>query len=103
LRTCRNCSKLAHSPASNFVFATTSLAPVSPAADALTPRMAWPMSNPTDASLDPADFQAFRSDAHRLLDACLDHLADARNQPWRPVDAAAPLRRPHGCRRTHEA
>jgi glutamate/tyrosine decarboxylase-like PLP-dependent enzyme len=47
------------------------------------------MSNPTDASLDPADFAAFRSDAHRLLDACLDHLAAARNRPWRPVDAAA--------------
>jgi glutamate/tyrosine decarboxylase-like PLP-dependent enzyme len=47
------------------------------------------MSNPTDISLDPADFEAFRSDAHRLLDACLDHLAAARNRPWQPVDAAA--------------
>jgi aromatic-L-amino-acid decarboxylase len=42
-----------------------------------------------DESLDPRDFDDFRADAHRLLDACLDHLAAAHERPWRPVDAAA--------------
>ena len=42
-----------------------------------------------DESLDPRDFNAFRADAHRLLDACLDHLESARETPWRPVDEAA--------------
>ena len=39
-----------------------------------------------DGSLDPRDFDVFRSDAHKLLDACLDHLKAARGQPWQPVD-----------------
>lgn len=43
----------------------------------------------TGESLDPRDFEAFRADAHRLLDACLDHLQAARSRPWQPVDAAA--------------
>jgi glutamate/tyrosine decarboxylase-like PLP-dependent enzyme len=43
----------------------------------------------TDHSLDPADFDSFRSDAHALLDACLDHLKTARDRPWQPADAAA--------------
>src|SRR5688572_28693697 len=47
------------------------------------------MSNSTDHSLDPGDFDAFRSDAHALLDACLDHLKAARERPWQPVDVAA--------------
>lgn len=41
-----------------------------------------------DGSLDPADFVVFRSEAHRLLDACLDHLQAARERPWRPLDSA---------------
>src|SRR5262245_28670328 len=43
----------------------------------------------TDHSLDPEDFDSFRDDAHRLLDACLDHLESARERPWRHVDATA--------------
>lgn len=43
-------------------------------------------------SLDPADFDAFRADAHRLLDACLDHLHAAPDRPWQPVDALAQAR-----------
>jgi len=43
----------------------------------------------TDHSLDPEDFESFRDDAHRLLDACLDHLSAARSRPWQPVDPAA--------------
>lgn len=42
-----------------------------------------------DDSLDAVDFDAFRADAHRLLDSCLDHLAAARETPWRPVSADA--------------
>jgi aromatic-L-amino-acid decarboxylase len=42
-----------------------------------------------EESLDPRDFETFRADAHRLLDACLDHVQDARSRPWQPVDAAA--------------
>ena len=40
-------------------------------------------------SLDPRDFEAFRADAHKLLDSCLDHLKAARDRPWRPVDPIA--------------
>ena len=47
------------------------------------------MSNSTDHSLDPEDFESFRNDAHDLLDACLDHLKAARERPWAPVDSAA--------------
>ncbi|HEY1383290.1 MAG TPA: pyridoxal-dependent decarboxylase, partial [Dongiaceae bacterium] len=47
------------------------------------------MNDPVDHSLDPQDFDSFRGDAHRLLDACLDHLATARERPWQPVDEAA--------------
>ena len=43
----------------------------------------------TTNSLDPHDFASFRTEAHRLLDACIDHLEQARERPWRPVDAAA--------------
>jgi aromatic-L-amino-acid/L-tryptophan decarboxylase len=42
-----------------------------------------------DESLDPSDFDSFRSDAHTLLDHCLDHLKAARDRHWRPVDAAS--------------
>jgi len=36
-------------------------------------------------SLDPDDWGVFRAEAHRLLDASLDRLEDARNRPWQPV------------------
>ncbi|MCA1775741.1 MAG: amino acid decarboxylase [Loktanella sp.] len=36
-------------------------------------------------SLDPTDWDAFRAEAHRLLDSSLDRLEDARNRPWQPV------------------
>ncbi len=39
--------------------------------------------------LDPADWDEFRRQAHALLDACIDHLADARKHPWQPVDEDA--------------
>ena len=39
--------------------------------------------------LDPPDWAVFRADAHRLLDACIDHLSDARQHPWHPLDADA--------------
>ncbi|MGY3438116.1 MULTISPECIES: pyridoxal phosphate-dependent decarboxylase family protein [unclassified Marinovum] len=36
-------------------------------------------------TLDPKDWDAFRATAHDLLDACIDHMADARAHPWKPV------------------
>lgn len=44
--------------------------------------------------LDPSDWEAFRGEAHRLLDACVDQLGDARNRPWQPIgdEARAALR-----------
>ena len=42
-----------------------------------------------DESLDPADWDAFRQLAHRLLDDALDHLHAVRERPvWQPVPAA---------------
>ncbi len=38
--------------------------------------------------LDPLDWTNFRNEAHRLLDHCVDHLADVRNRPWRPLNDA---------------
>lgn len=44
-------------------------------------------ATPFEASpLDPSDWEAFRRQAHGLLDACIDRLAAAREHPWRPVD-----------------
>jgi len=40
----------------------------------------------TPSPLDPADWDDFRNEAHRLLDACIEHLSDARNRPWRPLE-----------------
>ncbi|MEZ5831931.1 MAG: pyridoxal-dependent decarboxylase [Dongiaceae bacterium] len=40
-------------------------------------------------SLDPEDFEAFRNDAHALLDSCLDHMKAARDRPWQPVDRSS--------------
>ncbi len=36
--------------------------------------------------LDPDDWEAFRKEAHRLLDGCVTHLAQARQHPWRAPD-----------------
>lgn len=50
--------------------------------------MTTPQDSPPDftpSPLDPADWPAFRAEAHRLLDACIDHLATAREHPWRPL------------------
>ncbi len=42
-----------------------------------------------DASLDPADWAAFRTLAHRMLDDSLDHIAGRREQPvWQPMPDA---------------
>ena len=41
-----------------------------------------------DSLLDPDDWNDFRSEAHRLLDACIDHLAHVREHPWQPVGEA---------------
>lgn len=38
-----------------------------------------------DDSLDPQDWKAFREQAHRVLDDCIDRLEHAREHPWRPV------------------
>lgn len=46
-------------------------------------------TNPdADLGLDPADWDAFRTAAHRLLDACLDRMQAARAHPWQPVPEA---------------
>ena len=39
-------------------------------------------------SLDPENWDDFRATAHRLLDACIDHLAKAEAHPWQPVPEA---------------
>lgn len=39
----------------------------------------------TPSPLDPANWDDFRREAHRLLDTCIDQLSDARNRPWRPL------------------
>lgn len=49
-----------------------------------------PQIPPSQRSLlDPADWVEFRLEAHRLLDLCVDHLAQARERPWRPVEEHA--------------
>ncbi len=45
--------------------------------------------NLEDGTLDPADWNAFRQQAHELLDACIDHLREARERPWEPLDEEA--------------
>nr|WP_235062953.1 pyridoxal-dependent decarboxylase [Paramagnetospirillum caucaseum] len=41
-----------------------------------------------DAGLDPADWEAFRAQAHRMLDESIDFLRDLRRRPvWRPMPA----------------
>ncbi len=39
--------------------------------------------------LDPRDWDDFRSQAHALLDICVDRLMTARDHPWRPVPEAS--------------
>ncbi|MGH9520540.1 MAG: pyridoxal phosphate-dependent decarboxylase family protein, partial [Terriglobales bacterium] len=52
--------------------------------------MALSVATPTVCgSLDPADWEAFRARAHRLLEQVLDHLQTAASGPvWRPVPPA---------------
>ncbi len=40
---------------------------------------------PAKTTLDPQDWDAFRTQAHALLDACVDRLEGARDHPWQPV------------------
>ena len=48
------------------------------------------MSAPSPSPLDPADWDAFRSLAHRLLDDAIDQLRTVRERPvWQPVPEAA--------------
>ena len=42
-----------------------------------------------DARLDPGDWDAYRRTLHELVDACVDHLENVRDRPWREPDAAA--------------
>jgi len=42
-----------------------------------------------NSPLDPADWEQFRTNAHEVLDACIDHLRAARELPWRPLDDSA--------------
>ena len=42
------------------------------------------------SALDPTDPAAFRATAHRLLDACLDRLENARELPWTPPPETLP-------------
>jgi aromatic-L-amino-acid/L-tryptophan decarboxylase len=54
--------------------------PVDPDFDLGTTALASP------ASLDPADWEDFRRDAHRALDDMIDHLATVRDRPvWQPA------------------
>lgn len=46
-------------------------------------------SDSTGPGLDPADWDDARRTAHALLDACLDHMRDAADRPWRRPDDAA--------------
>ncbi|GHD32265.1 pyridoxal phosphate-dependent decarboxylase family protein [Halioglobus pacificus] len=39
----------------------------------------------TTSTLDPENWDDFRAQAHAMLDAALDHIAGARDKPWRPV------------------
>ncbi|HYR07363.1 MAG TPA: pyridoxal-dependent decarboxylase [Longimicrobium sp.] len=42
-----------------------------------------------EETLDPADWEAFRALAHRMVDDTLDHLASLREQPaWQPMPSA---------------
>lgn len=43
------------------------------------------MTTDTEFSLDPQDWEAFRENAHKLLDTCINQLAGAADHPWQPV------------------
>lgn len=44
------------------------------------------MADRPEETLDPADWEAFRALAHRMVDETLDHLATLRDQPaWQPI------------------
>ena len=46
-------------------------------------------SDRTEETLDPADWEAFRALAHRMVDDTLDHLATLRERaPWQPMPPA---------------
>lgn len=47
--------------------------------------MTDPLDLKGDPGLDPKDWDAFRKTAHRLLDQCIDQLANARTHPWQPL------------------
>lgn len=54
----------------------------------MTNKPAVPPGTPEE-SLDPADWSAYRQQAHAMLDAMLDHLASAGQGPaWRPIPDA---------------
>jgi glutamate/tyrosine decarboxylase-like PLP-dependent enzyme len=47
------------------------------------------MTEPTDLTLDPADWDEFRALAHRMVDDTIAHLSTLREQPaWRPMPEA---------------
>ena len=47
------------------------------------------MTESTDLTLDPDDWDAFRALAHRMVDETVAHLAWLRAQPaWRPMPEA---------------
>lgn len=43
----------------------------------------------SQSDLDPENWNDFREQAHRLLDACIDRLENAKDTPWQPVDEPA--------------
>lgn len=43
------------------------------------------MTTDTEFSLDPQDWEAFRENAHQLLDTCINQLAGAADHAWQPV------------------
>lgn len=45
--------------------------------------------NVTQTDLDPTDMNDFRTQAHKLLDDCIDRLENVRDRPWQPVDDSA--------------
>ncbi len=49
------------------------------------PRYGLGLSIMQKSLLDPDDWEDFRSQAHAVLDACVDRLINARDYPWRPV------------------
>jgi glutamate/tyrosine decarboxylase-like PLP-dependent enzyme len=55
------------------------------------------MSDDSERTLDPADWDAFRALAHRALDDMVDHLRGLRDRPaWRPIEGRdqAPFKTP---------